>query len=67
MTRDEYLVRAREFASRGDSRPNAVLSPDVVRMVRADSRTAKELAAEIGCHYRTIEKVRQYETWTHIV
>jgi hypothetical protein len=66
MTRDEYLTRAREFASRGESRPNAVMSPDLVRLVRADRRTTKELAAEIGCHYRTVEKVRQFETWTHI-
>ncbi len=66
MTREEYLSRAREFASRGEARPNAVMSPDLVRLVRADRRTAKELAAEIGCHYRTIEKVRHYETWCHV-
>jgi len=66
MNRAEYLTRAREFASRGESRPNAVLSPDIVRLIRADRRTTKELAAEFGCHYRTIEKVRYFETWIHV-
>lgn len=66
MKREEYLSRAREFASRGISRPNAVMTPDRVRHIRDSSETAKKLAEEFGCHYRTVEKVRQYETWTHI-
>ena len=66
MTREEYLSRAREFASRGESRPNAVMTPDRVREIRTSGDTAKSLADRYGCHYRTVEKVRHYETWTHI-
>jgi len=67
MKRHEYLTRAREFASRGSARPNAVMNDQRVRLIRASTETAKKLAAQFGCHYRTVEKVRQYETWTHII
>jgi hypothetical protein len=66
MTRKEYLQRAREFASRGQSRPNAVMTPERVRLIRSGGKTAKEFAEQFGCHYRTVEKVRHYETWVHI-
>lgn len=68
MNREEYLGRAIEFASRGSARPNAVLNADLVRWIRTNKSgfTAKQQAAEIGCHYRTVEKVRHYETWGHI-
>jgi hypothetical protein len=66
MTRAEYLSRAVEFASRGNARPNARLNPDVVREIRSSEKTTKQLATEIGVHYRTIEKVRHFETWAHV-
>ena len=68
MERSEYLTRAREFASRGESRHNAKMDKDKVNMVRDNPRgmTAKQLAEEFGVHYRTIEKIRSYETWTHV-
>ena len=66
MNREEYTQRSREFASRGERRPNAVLNADRVRLIRSGQHTRKQLAAMFGCHYRTIEKVRHYETWTHI-
>ena len=45
--------------------PNAKLKPEQVRAIRMNrhGKTAKALAAEYGVHYRTIEKVRSYETW----
>lgn len=68
MRRDEYLARAREFASRGTGRPNAKLNPDKVKAIRANVRgkSAKALAEEYGVHYRTIEKVQYFETWGHV-
>lgn len=68
MTRAEYLSRAREYASRGEARPNAVMNADKVRAIRqnADALTARQLAEKYGCHYRTIEKIRHYETWAHV-
>jgi len=68
MTRDEYLTRAKEFASRGTRRPNARLNPERVRLIRVNryGHTTKQLAEMYGVHYRTIEKVQYYETWSHI-
>jgi len=69
MTRDEYLIRAIEFASRGEKRPNAKLNAEKVRAIRGNELglTARQLAEYFGVHYRTIEKVRHYETWGHII
>lgn len=41
------------------------LTEDNVRAIRLNrtGRTAKQLADQYGVHYRTIEKVRAYETW----
>lgn len=41
------------------------LTEDSVRAIRVNrtGRTAKQLAEQYGVHYRTIEKVRAYETW----
>lgn len=68
MTRQEYLLRAREFASRGEHRHNAKMCPSKVRRIRENKagETAKELAARYNVHYRTIEKIRHYETWAHV-
>jgi len=68
VKREEYIIRAREFASRGEARPNAVLTADRVREIRSNEQglTARQLAHLYGCHYRTIEKVRAYETWIHL-
>jgi len=68
MNREDYIVRAKEFASRGESRPNAVMSPEKVRYIRKNpqGKSSKKLAEMLGCHYRTVQKVQYFETWTHI-
>jgi hypothetical protein len=69
MTRTEYRNGgALQHAIRGNALPHARLTPDLVRDIRANRQglTARQWAATIGCHYRTIEKVRHYETWIHI-
>lgn len=61
MTRAEYLERAHEFAHKS----RAKLSPDDVKAIRANrsGMTAKGLAERFGVHYRTVEKIRDFETW----
>ena len=68
MNRREYLQRAREFASRGEGRHNAKLNKSKVSWIRSnhDGLTAKAQAVILGVHYRTIEKVRHFETWIHV-
>lgn len=68
LSRSEYITRAREFAARGEALPQSRLNADAVKEIRANVRgkTAKALAAEYGVHYRTIEKVQYFETWSHV-
>jgi len=67
MTRDDYLLfGARVTAKRGNDLPHAKLNPELVRYVRSTDKTAKQLAAELGTHIRTIEHVRVYRSWAHV-
>lgn len=68
MTRDEYRVRAREFAARGERVGVSKLNPDKVRWIRENRRglSLKAMAKELGVHYRTVEKVHYGETWGHV-
>ncbi|RLA56153.1 MAG: hypothetical protein DRR04_14260 [Gammaproteobacteria bacterium] len=68
MNRYEYLQRAREFAARGCALKQSRLDANKVRYIRKNEggMTARALASLFGVHYRTIEKVRHYETWVHV-
>lgn len=68
MDRDEYLQRAREFSARGEKLPHSRLDAEKVRWIRSNplGMTARQIAAHFGVHYRTIEKVRHYDTWGHV-
>ncbi len=69
MTRAEYIAQAIAINPRGTDLPHARLCPDRVRYIRRNPRgmTAKQLAAELGVHWRTVEKVRHYLTWRHVL
>jgi len=68
MNRDEYRSRAIELAARGEQLGQSRLNPDVVRWIRTNREglTLKQMASRLGVHYRTVEKVHYYETWTHV-
>lgn len=69
MTRFEYTqFRAKADAKRGVELPHARLTERDVIAIRRNVRgqTAKQLAESFGVHFRTIEKVRAYETWAHV-
>lgn len=79
LTRDEYLLRAREFALRGQDLPQTkLLDLDVVAIKSAarqrenlrqyirDNLSNEALARQYGVHVRTIEKALQHHTWSHI-
>ena len=68
MTRHEAITQARLYALRGSALPQAKLTEDDVREIRRNPRglTAKQLAGKHGVHFRTIEKIRYYETWVHV-
>lgn len=69
MTRAEYIANAHLYARAGNDLPHAKLDADTVRYIRRNpaGMTAKQLAAELGIHYRIVEKVRHYETWRHVL
>lgn len=79
MTRDEYLIRQREFSARGMQLPQSKLTPLEVEAIRS-AATQREslrkhirerlsnaaLARDLGVHVRTIEKVLARESWSHV-
>ena len=67
MNRFEYCQwGARAMALRGNDLPHARLTPDSVRHIRSSQMTARQLAEKFGVHVRTIEKVRRFESWSHV-
>ena len=70
MTRDEYRASgAKLTAKRGNDLPHAKLNPETVRAIRANvaKMTAKEWADSLGLHQRTIDKVRTFGSWRHVL
>ena len=79
LDRDEYLLRARELAPRGQDLPQAkLLDLDVVAIRSAarqreslrqhirDNLSNAALARQFGVHESTIEKVLRAESWSHV-
>jgi len=79
MDRTEYTLRAREFCKRGMDLPQSKLTPLEVDAIRSAARQRESLRKHIkdnlsndalaqafGVHVRTIEKVMQGHTWSHV-
>lgn len=76
LARDEYLLRAVEFALRGELLPQAKLTREQVLDIKSaviqrdglkqyikDNLTNNALAKRFGVHRRTIEKIVSNQTW----
>lgn len=79
MTRDEWEIRAKEFCKRGMDLPQTKLPPKAIVEIRKAAAMRAELRREItekysnaalakkwGIHPRTVEKILNFETWSHI-
>lgn len=79
LERGEYLSRARSMALRGAELPQTKLTEDDVEAIRSaakqrdklrqhirDNLSNEALARQHGVHVRTVEKVLQYFTWSHV-
>jgi len=69
MNRKEYLSTGYMLTTkRGNELPQAKLTPEKVTAIRENrhGKTRKQLAAEFGVHYRTIEKIHYGETWGNV-
>jgi hypothetical protein len=80
LDREEYLSRTREFAKRGQDLPQTKLLDLDVHSIKSAARQREKLrayikdnlsnaalAAQYGVHVRTIEKILQHETWSHVI
>lgn len=80
LERGEYLSRAREFAKRGQDLPQTKLLDLEIEAIRSAAKQRENLrtyirenlsnealARQFGVHVRTIEKVLQYDTWSHLL
>ncbi len=79
LERGEYLSRTTEFAVRGEELPQSKLMDADVLSIRSaakqrealrqhirDTLSNDALSKQFGVHLRTIEKVLQYHTWSHV-
>lgn len=79
LERAEYLSRARSMALRGQELPQTKLLDMDVFSIRSaarqreslrkhikDTLSNEALAKQFGVHVRTIEKVLQFNSWSHI-
>ena len=79
QSRDQYLLRATEFAVRGSEHPQAKLTDEQVQEMRSARRQRQALlrhikenlsneamAKKYGVHVRTVEKVVTHEGWCHV-
>jgi hypothetical protein len=79
LSRDEYLQRRTEFATRGQDLPQAkLLELDVIDIRSAarqraallehikDNLSNEALCKRYGIHIRTLEKVLNRRTWSHL-
>ena len=79
LERGEYLSRSREFARKGEELAHAKLNAEAVEEIKSAvvqrdklreyikmNLSNHALAEKHGVHCRTIERIVQYETWTHI-
>lgn len=53
---------------RGNELPHAKLDKKTVLAMRKQpyTKTSKQWAAELGVHIRTVDKVRQFLSWSHV-
>lgn len=79
LERAEYLSRARSMALRGTKLPQTKLTEDEVDAIRSaarqrdnlrqhirDNLSNEALARQHSVHVRTVERVLQYDTWSHV-
>ena len=80
MNRDDYLMRAYEFAPRGQALPQSKLTDAQVLEIRSarekrqdllehirENLSNEALARRLGVHVRTVEKVLHGSTWAHLI
>jgi len=50
----------------GEANGNALVTDDMVRAIRQDSRRIVDIAAEYGIHFTTVSDIRRRKSWRHV-
>ena len=58
--------RLKGRACRGETRHNARLNEDLVKLIRESTESQRLMAFKLGVDPSTIRRVRQRRTWSHI-
>jgi len=56
----------RDRTARGEQNGRAKVTPDIVRKIRADTRSAVEIAPEYGLTDTAVRYIKRRVTWAHI-
>lgn len=62
----DRMVKDRSNRPKGESNPRSLLTEDQVLMIRDSSKTAAELASELGVSRAAVYNVRTGRNWTHL-
>lgn len=62
----DMINKGRFNRRRGEKHPNAKLTPEIIRAIRADTRTEREIAAAYGLSKGTVSNIRLRKRWAHV-
>lgn len=62
----QKVARGRQARNRGTDAGNSKLTDDLVRIIRADERSQRTIAAELGVDQTLISMVKLRKVWTHV-
>jgi len=62
----DRVTRGRGNRPIGEKHPQAKLTEDDVRRIRADDRTYKQIAADYGVSYHAIDGIKRGKRWKHV-
>lgn len=65
--RDMDLKRRRvNNQPKGEAKPNAKVTPEIVRAIRSDPRRQVDIAAHYGISQAVVSKIKLQQTWRHV-
>lgn len=59
-------MRAKGRQALGVRKPSAKLTEEMVRAIRADPRSGREVACEYGLSFKQVARIRRRENWKHL-
>lgn len=66
-TRPGWSEAIKKFLPRGERHHNATLNADSVRLIRTSNEPSNVLAARYGVHAMTVNAIKRFESWKHIL